>query len=188
MFRRVPSVLDVLYSVFNNDQTVSELSKRMQGKAEDIMVFRDGFEYQNTLIALRKVMDDLPQEMWESSVYFQWLATLRCLSYSPDEIKENAKFYSNGAPNDVACPLPQVVLTSAWQDRVMNTQCASWTELRHDTILYVKQSFSCGLECEYPAGYVEPNLPFWRQMLKMATNTAEIMKKTEIFYWRECAI
>lgn len=50
--------------------------------------------------------------------------------------------------------LPQVALTAAYQFRVANTQLASWTQLRHDAILYVKQSFGAMCTCEYPAGYL----------------------------------
>ena len=32
--------------------------------------------------------------------------------------------------------------TTAWQDKELNITLASWAELRHDTILYVKQSYT----------------------------------------------
>ena len=40
--------------------------------------------------------------------------------------------------------------------KTLTTQLASWTHLRHDTLLYVKQSYSARTACVYPAGYVEP--------------------------------
>ena len=40
--------------------------------------------------------------------------------------------------------------------RVLNTQLASWAELRHDTILYAKQSYTGGVACEFPDAYVDP--------------------------------
>ena len=46
--------------------------------------------------------------------------------------------------------------TEAWQHKQLQTQLASWSELRHNTILYAKQSYTMGATCEYPAGYVEP--------------------------------
>jgi hypothetical protein len=39
---------------------------------------------------------------------------------------------------------------------VLNTQLASWAELRHDTILYAKQSYTGGVTCEFPDAQVEP--------------------------------
>jgi hypothetical protein len=39
---------------------------------------------------------------------------------------------------------------------------ASWAQLRHDNLLYVKQSFTTVMiACEYPAGYVEPYPAFY---------------------------
>ncbi len=37
--------------------------------------------------------------------------------------------------------LPAVVGTEAWDRRILNTQLASWAQLRHNTVLYAKQSF-----------------------------------------------
>jgi hypothetical protein len=51
---------------------------------------------------------------------------------------------------------PQAMRTRAWRRKQLQTQLASWSELRHDTILYAKQSYSRMEECEYPAVYVEP--------------------------------
>ena len=49
----------------------------------------------------------------------------------------------------------------AWQDKDLHTFLGSWTELRHDTILYAKQSYTLratGImpERELALGYVEP--------------------------------
>jgi hypothetical protein len=50
---------------------------------------------------------------------------------------------------------------SAWQDKDLHTFLGSWTELRHDTILYAKQSYTLKAtsimpEPERTLGYVEP--------------------------------
>ena len=42
----------------------------------------------------------------------------------------------------------------------LNTQMASWTELRHDTLLYAKPTYTDPGLCVYPDGYVEPRLEF----------------------------
>jgi hypothetical protein len=46
--------------------------------------------------------------------------------------------------------------TEAWQRKQLQTQLASWSQLRHDTVLYAKQSYTAEQKCEYPTGYVEP--------------------------------
>src|SRR5262249_31853077 len=53
-----------------------------------------------------------------------------------------------------------------------------WAQLRHDTILYVKQSYSTGAACYYPAGFVEPVVPFWAQMEAMAARSADLLEGT----------
>jgi hypothetical protein len=67
--------------------------------------------------------------------------------------------------------------SSAWLDKSLLTALGSWTELRHDTILYAKQS---GAECggggediPTPKGYVEPNLEFWTKMKWLNTYTRD---------------
>jgi hypothetical protein len=52
--------------------------------------------------------------------------------------------------------VPEAMRTEAWQRKQLQTQLASWSELRHDTVLYAKQSYTAGERCEYPTGYVEP--------------------------------
>jgi hypothetical protein len=59
--------------------------------------------------------------------------------------------------------------TQAWQHKTLNTQAASRAELRHDTLLYVKQSYSGGITCEYPDGYVEPLAGFYDRMAHLGT-------------------
>jgi len=54
--------------------------------------------------------------------------------------------------------------TAAWQRKQLQTQLGSWAELRHDTILYAKQSYTAYPDCEYPAGYVEPYPEFYARI------------------------
>src|SRR5262249_35633151 len=54
----------------------------------------------------------------------------------------------------------------------------SWTQLRHDTILYVKQSYTEDAPCYYPAGFVEPVVPFWAAMDSMASRSATLLEQT----------
>jgi hypothetical protein len=67
---------------------------------------------------------------------------------------------------------PEAMRTRAWAMRTLNTQLASYTELKHDTVLYAKQPYASIIICEYPAGFVEPVPAFWRQMHEMAEAAA----------------
>jgi hypothetical protein len=54
----------------------------------------------------------------------------------------------------------------------MNTQLASWTELRHDNLLYAKQSYTGGGTCSFPRTYVEPVPDFYRALAEFASEAA----------------
>jgi hypothetical protein len=70
---------------------------------------------------------------------------------------------------------PQAMRTSAWAMKTLNTQLASWTELRHDTVLYAKQPYTGLILCGYPDGYVEPRPTFWLKMKEMALRTKALV-------------
>jgi hypothetical protein len=67
---------------------------------------------------------------------------------------------------------PEAMRTRPWALRTLNTQLASYTELKHDTVLYAKQPYTGIILCEYPTGFVEPNPAFWLRMQEMATSAA----------------
>lgn len=157
--RRIPSCLDVAFAVFGNDQTVPLLVQRMsnpKGKK-----FRDGLNYQHNLAAVRNILDSQDKKVWDENIYMNWLSTVRELS----EPTTDAKY-------------PEVMRTKEWAMKTLNTQLASWAQLRHDTILYVKQSYTAGAKCFYPAGYVEPVPHFWIRLEKMANSAAKLIEQT----------
>jgi hypothetical protein len=147
--RRLPSGLDVAFGVFANDQTVPLLLHRMQ--QPDGIPFRDGIPYQPWLAAVRNTIDASDASSWDSTVYSLWLKALRSLS----------------APTTDPV-YPQAMRTWSWAMKSLNTQLASWAQLRHDTILYVKQSYTPDLICSYPAGFVEPCPEFYHAMWLLA--------------------
>ncbi len=89
-----------------------------------------------------------------------WLVTLRELSAPTTDPK-----------------YPEAMRTRAWGMKTLNTQLASWTQLRHDTILYAKQSYGA-TTCYYPAGFVEPRAEFWGRFERMAILAASLIEKT----------
>ncbi|MEE9617555.1 MAG: DUF3160 domain-containing protein [Anaerolineae bacterium] len=99
--------------------------------------------YAEQLAKLQAEYAALPEEQWTSNLYWNWLHTLRPLPEAKDE----------GCPYFMQSP--------AWTDKDLHTWLGSWTELRHDTILYAKQSYavmatSIMPEPELVRGYVEP--------------------------------
>lgn len=64
----------------------------------------------------------------------------------------------------------QVASGEAWGRRILNTQLASWAELRHDTILYNKQSYTSGFSCEFPDAAVDPYPEFYAALARFAAH------------------
>jgi hypothetical protein len=120
------------------------------------MRFRDGLPYQHNLTAVRAVIDSQEPRVWESNIYMNWLSCLRDLSAPTTDAR-----------------YPEAMRTRPWAMRTLNTQLASWTQLRHDTILYAKQSYTDFSACVYPTGFVEPRLEFWQRMRATASRAAD---------------
>lgn len=153
LHRKVPSDLDVAFSVLGNTHAVPELVRRIEDN--DGLAFRDGMNYQPHLAAVAQTVDQLNGSFWKGNMYNHWLYTLRALS----EPSTGTEF-------------PEVMRTATWAEKNMQTQLASWTQLRHDTLLHVKQPIVWGGACYYPDGYVEPKLLFWQRMAAMARQMA----------------
>lgn len=97
-------------------------------------------------------------ETWTSNLYWSWLNAIRTLN------------------EPVPAGYPSFMGSEAWQDKSLNTSLASWAQLRHDTILYGKQSGAEMGDGSEPApfkGYVEPNVKFWGQMLDLTRKSRE---------------
>ncbi len=80
---------------------------------------------------------------------------------------------------DYGAGYPTFMQTEAWQEKELTTALASWAELRHDTILYAKQSYTVkelGMPMppeEKPVvGYVEPVPEFYNRLLALTRMTA----------------
>jgi hypothetical protein len=69
--------------------------------------------------------------------------------------------------------------SQAWQDKQLNTALGSWSELKHDTILYAKQVYAemgggpPAPEPVPPKGYVEPVPQFYARLGALTSMTLE---------------
>jgi hypothetical protein len=147
VLRRIPSSLDIAFAVLGNRDALEEIIRRI----EDVngVEWRDGYEYQHNLLAAKETLDE-KADLLKNSVYKKWLEALRELSVERD------------------APLPETMKTKAWSQRMLNSQLAGWTQLKNDTLLYTKQSYSPPVFCSYPKAYVEPLPRFWRKMKELA--------------------
>ena len=145
-----PTCLDVCFSIFANSSVVPDIVTKVREK---------DLPYHSNLLAIREVVDGLPATAWRKSLYTLWLRLLRILS----QPTTGAQF-------------PEAMRTRSWAAKDTETQAASWSQMRHDTILDAKQSYSCGIiDCEYPAGYVDPRPEFWDAFLDVISKASEIL-------------
>jgi hypothetical protein len=125
--RMMPDPLDVAFAALRNDHAGLLLGQELQK-----------YSYAPDLASMRIVVEAHPQDFWDANLYHQWVGALRGLS-------------EKNTPG-----LPTIANTEAWGRRILNAQLASWAELRHDTLLYAKQSYTGVPSCEYPDAYVDP--------------------------------
>lgn len=159
--RRIPSGLDVVFAALGNDQVAEEIARRISDRQG--VAWRDGYFYQHNLTAARNTIDRQNEGVWSANVYAAWLKCLRMLS-GP----------TTGAE------YPDAMRTRAWAMKTANTQLASWTQLRHDTILYGKQSYTPQMGCSYPKGFVEPRVEFWEAMIEMVAKQRAVALQLDV--------
>ncbi len=149
--RMMPAGLDVM-AALGNDEAMLLLEPELKK-----------FNYSANLLASREFVAMHPPAYWKSNLYVLWLDCLRTLQADMSAEKR----------------FPQAMKSKAWQMKQLNTQLGSWAELRHDTILYAKQSFSARPTCEYPAGYVEPYPEFYAKVKFFADEAGKLFAAAE---------
>jgi hypothetical protein len=137
--RQMPSPLDVMY-VLGAERALTHLQPELRR-----------WGYEGNLQALRRMVGQGNEYLGSDSIHGRWLAVLQSL-------------------NTITTPdaYPRAMRTAAWADKLLHTQLASWTQLRHDHILYAKQSTTVPIICSYPAGYVEPYPAFYAAVARYA--------------------
>lgn len=155
--RMMPDPLDVAFAALGNSQAASLLTTEL-----------NQYNYAPDLHAMRFLVDEHGDEFWGKNLYNRWLSSLRALSPG-----EEAKSPSQHG-------LPGLMGTEAWGRRLLNTQLASWAELRHDTILYAKQSYTGGVSCEFPDAYVEPYPEFYAGVEALAQHGRQVVQNLDL--------
>ncbi|MDH7515794.1 MAG: DUF3160 domain-containing protein [Bacteroidota bacterium] len=145
--RMLPRALDAMFAV-GNDAAAQFLQ-------DDL----DRYHYAPNLAALRYLVDSFDGGFWNASLYNAWLNAIRALN-----------------PPDMLESLPPFMRTAAWWQAKLNTQLASWAQLRHDNILYAKQSYSGGVTCSFPEGYVEPVPELYLRLGRFARDAESVYR------------
>jgi hypothetical protein len=126
--RLFPNGLDI-FSVFGSLRASLHLQEENQTYPD----------YNSQIQKLRGEFGNLTSYDWTQNLYWLWLYSLFPLLESPTD------------------GYPGFMRNTAWLDKTLMTALGSWAELRHDTILYAKQSYT--FERGLPPtmqGYVEP--------------------------------
>jgi hypothetical protein len=98
----------------------------------------------------------LGPDSWTQNLYWSWLYSFQPL------IAQKGSAY------------PPFMQTQAWARKDLQTALGSWTELKHDTILYAKQvmaEMGGGGPDQIPHGYVEPNPEAYARLLALTQMT-----------------
>lgn len=98
-------------------------------------------KYPQNMKKLQDHINTLDITAWTQNLYWSWLYTLLPLT------EAKGKGY------------PSFMQNQAWTRKQLETYLGSWTELKHDTILYAKQIYAeaGGGEVLDDRGYIEPN-------------------------------
>lgn len=157
--RRMPNSLDIMAG-FGNKKAYDLMMNEYKSSWAEYPTYPD------TLNQIIKENNNKTKKDWTQNLYYHWLYNLISLH----EIKNQAD-------------LPFFMTTDGWDIKTLNTSLASWAELRHNTILYAKQSGAaeCGGDGdeikvwipEPPKGYVEPNTEFYDRMLSLMNFTKQ---------------
>jgi hypothetical protein len=110
-------------------------------------------EYDPQLSAMRGEVSGRAMDSWAGTIYDAWLYSLQPM------------WSSHGTA------YPEFMRTDAWAAKAHNTGFGSYTELKHDTILYAKQAFAEGETPQPPAEprhWVEPHPVVYARLAAMA--------------------
>jgi hypothetical protein len=127
-------------------------------EAENIILEEGDHEYdkyEEQLNKLKEEFQNLEDPVWAQNLYWNWLYTLMPL------LEPKGEGY------------PPFMQNTAWCRKQIFSALASWGELRHDTILYAKQSytsFATGVPVplDFTFGYVEPNPHLFARLASLA--------------------
>ncbi|NLY20680.1 MAG: DUF3160 domain-containing protein [Tissierellia bacterium] len=143
MSRPLPSGLDVMAAL--GSESGKEISINNPENLE-----MDS--YSDTLIEFIKQFEQLDKHVYEKNIYNAWLNNIRL----------TVQKFGEGYPS--------FMTTKAWDIKNMNSGLGSYTELKHDTVLYGKQPMAemGGPEYLKAVVYVEPNVELYENIKGLA--------------------
>lgn len=152
--RMLPCSLDVP-AALGSDAAYDQLSAGIGGETPAT----DYAGYDENLSELKDEVAAKGDEFWQASLYNQWLHTLRPL------LEQKGEGY------------PSFMQSSNWALHSLESFLGSYTELKHDTILYAKQMLAEG-DGAWPderddRGYVEPEPVVFDRLARLCLATMQ---------------
>ena len=130
--RMLPNALDIP-AALGSDEALDILKDLGEDKYPN---------YLDKMDELRSGLETAPDSVWSASLYSRWLYTLKPL------LEEKGEGW------------PSFMQSSQWLRKDLQTFLGSYTELKHDTVLYAKQAMAemggDQIEKKDDRGYVEP--------------------------------
>ncbi len=157
--RLFPKGLDVL-SVLGSERAFWIL--------DEIYHETDFIGYEDKMDSLKVMFAALPDATWAENLYWNWLYSLMPLLFPKCE------------------GYPLFMQNDGWQDKELFASLGSWAELRHDTILYAKQSST---EEGFPPsppqtpGYVEPNPYLYARLASLAEYISDGLSNLNLLFY-----
>ncbi|HEX2916309.1 MAG TPA: DUF3160 domain-containing protein [Chloroflexia bacterium] len=146
--RTLPKGLDI-FAAFGSSQAFKLLGQQSETKYAN---------YSAQMDKMKAQVSNINTDTWTSNLYWGWLYSLKTLAQPKSE------------------GYPKFMQNEGWTNKQLNTGLASWTELRHDTILYAKQVFGLGGGGgpeELPYGFVEPEPLYYARLAALAQMTRQ---------------
>ncbi|MDR0424366.1 MAG: DUF3160 domain-containing protein [Clostridiales Family XIII bacterium] len=156
--RMLPNSLDIP-AAFGSEAALGLL-------ADDAAAYAD---YPRQMEKLREETRAIPQSLWTSNLYWSWLYML--LPYTDEAAGEG---------------YPMFMRNPAWALKELNSFQGSWTELKHDTLLYAKAAMAemgDGGDTPEPPddrGYVEPNPVVFGRLAALVQQTMTGLKDRDM--------
>lgn len=144
--RGLPKSLDLL-AAMGSDEALRLLVDMGENKYEN---------FDSQMAKVKEEVAGFGLDSWTQNLYWSWLYAMQPLFQPKGE------------------QYPAFMQNQAWLHKDMATALSTWTELKHDTILYSKQvmaEMGGGGEEEPPHGYVEPNPEAYARLLALADMT-----------------
>ena len=143
--RSLPKGLDV-FAAMGSDEAYVLLDEMGETEYEN---------YDSQMSKVKSEVSALELDSWTQNLYWSWLYAFQPIIEPKDE------------------RYPAFMQTQAWQHKDLQTALGSWTELKHDTILYAKQVMAemGGGGMEPTHGYVEPNPQAFARLYALAKMT-----------------